>query len=262
MKEIDVSWYDDRAAVYDTLHEGSLVPYESVVNELDNLFKPYGVRTVLDMACGTGGHALPIARRGYQVTGGDLSAAMIAQATKKARDQNLSVAFHHGDMRTARHGSFDALICMNNSLGHITEQEDFGVTLSNFRNNLKTGGLLFIDHFNGSFMREVTSGYARVARSLTTEQGVIVDIERSVYSEELQSLIITTKSYLQKHTEEDVVMSTEVYQMKVWTKEQMDEAIVKAGFRPLAFYDGALSGKLQEFKGVESPTLATFAQAV
>ena len=262
MKEIDVSWYDHRAAVYDTLHEGSLVPYESVVDELDNLFKPYGVRTVLDMACGTGGHALPIARRGYQVTGGDLSAAMIAEATKKAREQNISIAFHHGDMRNACHGNFDALICMNNSLGHITEEEDFGITLSNFRKNLKTGGLLFIDHFNGSFMREVNSGYTRVARSLTTEQGVVVDIERSVYSEELQSLIVTTKTYTQKHTDEDTVISTDVFQMKLWTKEQMEEATVKAGFQPLAFYDGAMLGKLQEFKGAESPSLATFAQAV
>lgn len=262
MKEIDVSWYDHRAAVYDTLHEGSLVPYESVVNELDNLFKPYGVRTVLDMACGTGGHALPIARRGYQVTGGDLSAAMIEVATKKARDQNLSVAFHHGDMRTACHGSFDALICMNNSLGHITEQEDFGITLANFRKNLKTGGLLFIDHFNGSFMREIKSGYTRVGRCLTTEQGVVIDIERSVYSEELQSLIVTTKTYTQKHTEADAIVSTDIFQMKLWTKEQMDEAVVKAGFRPLGFFDGVMSGKLLEFKGVESPSLATFAQAV
>lgn len=262
MKEIDVSWYDERAAVYDTLHEGSMVPYESVVNELDNLFKPFGVLTLLDMACGTGGHALPIARRGYQVTGSDLSAAMIAVAAQKARDQQLPVAFHQGDMRFTCHGRFDALICMNNSFGHITEQEDFHVTLSNFRNNLKTGGLLFIDHFNGAFMREVKSGYARVARCLTTEQGVVVDIERSVYSEALQSLVITTKSYSQKHVEEDAVMSMEVYRMKLWTKEQMEEAILEAGFRPLAFYDGIMSGKLQEFKGAQSPSLATFAQAV
>jgi 2-polyprenyl-3-methyl-5-hydroxy-6-metoxy-1,4-benzoquinol methylase len=262
MKEIDVSWYDDRAAVYDTLHEGSQVPYESVVNELDNLFKPYGVRTVLDMACGTGGHALLIAQRGYQVTGSDLSAAMIAEAAKKAQNQKLPVAFHQGDMRTACHGSFDALICMNNSFGHITEPEDFSITLSNFRKNLKPGGLLFIDHFNGSFMQEIESGTVRIARCFTTEDGVVVDIERSVYSEELQSLIITTKSYTQKHSEADPVISSEVFRMKLWTKEQMAEALVTAGFQPLAFYDGVMSGKLQEFKGIESPSLATFAQAI
>ena len=56
---------------------------------------------VLDMACGRGRHARLFARRGYKVTGIDLSPAAIETATRLAGEEGLSIRFETGDMRHA-----------------------------------------------------------------------------------------------------------------------------------------------------------------
>src|SRR2546426_846978 len=71
---------------YDVLYSDK--DYESECNYIETLFRQFSsgkVRRVLDIACGTGGHAIPLAKRGYTVFASDLSNGMLAQARKKAR---------------------------------------------------------------------------------------------------------------------------------------------------------------------------------
>jgi len=56
-------------------------------------------KTILDVGCGTGRHALELARRGYQVVGLDLSESLLAQGRKAAQAENLDVTFIAGDAR-------------------------------------------------------------------------------------------------------------------------------------------------------------------
>ena len=77
--------YGRFARYYDRIYDG-IVDYEGDVDFLERAFlrfrrKP---RTILDLGCGTGNHDLPLARRGYEVTGLDRSQAMLVQARKKA----------------------------------------------------------------------------------------------------------------------------------------------------------------------------------
>ncbi len=57
--------------------------YDSDVEFLDVLFKDYRCKRVIDIGCGTGGHALRLSGRGYDVTGVDLSPAMLKIARGK-----------------------------------------------------------------------------------------------------------------------------------------------------------------------------------
>src|SRR5262249_44410205 len=54
---------------------------------------------ILDLACGTGRHAVELAARGYQVVGFDLSLAMLARASDEAQDRKQKINFVQGDMR-------------------------------------------------------------------------------------------------------------------------------------------------------------------
>ena len=54
---------------------------------------------VLDLACGTGRHAIELTRRGYEVVGFDLSLAMLAKAAEEAQDRDQKLNFVQGDMR-------------------------------------------------------------------------------------------------------------------------------------------------------------------
>ncbi|MFQ3669380.1 MAG: class I SAM-dependent methyltransferase [Fimbriimonadaceae bacterium] len=68
---------------------------------------------LVDIGCGTGRHAVEFARRGFRVTGVDLSAGMLDQARQKAEAAGVDVEFVHADAREfVREAAFDAAICL------------------------------------------------------------------------------------------------------------------------------------------------------
>ena len=71
------------AQFYDILYQDK--DYEAECDFLEQIFDRYApgpVRTILDLGCGTGGHTLPLARRGYEVVGVDRSEKMLAEARR------------------------------------------------------------------------------------------------------------------------------------------------------------------------------------
>ena len=105
--------------------------------------------TVLDAACGSGGHAIALAKKGYDVVGTDISPAMIALARAKAVDTRR-IRFHVAGLGQLswRFSSFDAVICLGNSLPHILEEKDLAATLIDLANCLRPGGVLILHNLN------------------------------------------------------------------------------------------------------------------
>ncbi len=69
---------------------------------------------VLDVACGTGGLALPAARQGAKVTGVDIAPNLIAQARENAEREGLKIQFDEGDAEALPYSdaSFDTVVTM------------------------------------------------------------------------------------------------------------------------------------------------------
>ncbi len=122
---------------------------------LENLAKlpfPASRTRILDAACGTGMHALALAQRGFQATGSDLSAGMIERAQVNAQRAQLPVRFEvagFGDL-AGRFGesSFDALLCLGNSLPHLPTPEARRTGLRDFARCLEPGGLFILQNRN------------------------------------------------------------------------------------------------------------------
>ena len=115
-----------------------------------------GARRVLDSACGTGQHAIALAKLGFEVVGTDASAPMIEVARKNAAGQS-GIRFRvaaFGHMHAAVGGGFDAVLCLGNSLPHVLERESVGEALVDMATCLRPGGLLIIQ--NRNFDRVVT----------------------------------------------------------------------------------------------------------
>jgi len=108
-------------------------------------------RSILDLGCGTGNHALPLARRGYEVVGIDRSEQMLALARTKARDLNAGKAdFSSGDIRSADLGrKFDATLMMFAVLGYQLYNEDVLSALRTARQHITPGGVLIFDVWYG-----------------------------------------------------------------------------------------------------------------
>jgi SAM-dependent methyltransferase len=107
-------------------------------------------KTILDVGCGTGGHSLSLAKRGYKVTGLDLSEVMIQTASEKMRKEQVSIDFYKMDVRKLRlNQRLDACISMFATMDYITEDKDIQRTLLNIRNHLKKGSLFIFDFWYG-----------------------------------------------------------------------------------------------------------------
>jgi len=117
---------------------------------LERLLAGHGVVRVLDAACGTGHHAIALAKQGYQVVGADLSAAMIEQARRNAAAAGVEVSFAAAGFGglAALGQSFDAVLCLGNSLPHLLTEETLAEALSDFAAVLHPGGLVVIQNRN------------------------------------------------------------------------------------------------------------------
>ena len=141
------------AAAYDVLNTDK--DYESECDFLGKVFQSYGrgeIRHILDLGCGTGGHAIPLARRGYKLFGIDRSPQMLADARKKAKAERLSeqLRFKTGNIQNLDLcESFDAVICMFNVLGYQTSNEALFATLRTVSKHLRPDGLFICDFWYG-----------------------------------------------------------------------------------------------------------------
>jgi glycine/sarcosine N-methyltransferase len=102
---------------------------------------------VLDLACGTGTYAAALARRGFAVTGLDLSADLIARGRGRAPGASLLV----GDMRRFRGvapGPYDRICCIGNSLPHLRREAEVAALLRDAAAALAPGGSLVVQTVN------------------------------------------------------------------------------------------------------------------
>jgi SAM-dependent methyltransferase len=105
----------------------------------------------LELACGTGQLAVPIAEAGLPITGVDLSEPMLAAARKRAADAGVPVEFLLGDMRNFDAGrQFALIIIARNSLLHLHSTQDILAAFRMVRRNLAPGGMFAFDIFNPS----------------------------------------------------------------------------------------------------------------
>src|SRR5215831_8801520 len=109
------------ALLYDTFYARK--PYRQEAAFVDECLQKFSVRRperLLELACGTGSHALVLESLGYQITAVDNSPDMLKQAWAKAQEISSRVEFRLQDMRMLDQpeGPFDAAYCLFDSLGY------------------------------------------------------------------------------------------------------------------------------------------------
>ena len=101
---------------------------------------------VLDLGCGPGRHALPLARAGLKVTAVDTSEYLLDQLRDKAQRQHLDIEIVRQDMRQFVDAErFDLALIMWTSFGYFNDESDHRQVLNHLLQNLKPGGRLVLD---------------------------------------------------------------------------------------------------------------------
>ncbi len=108
---------------------------------------------IIDIGCGTGRHAVELAKRGYTVTGIDLSESQLKSAREKARKQGLKIDFQRHDARNLPFtGEFDLalMLCEGGFPLMETDEMNFEI-LKNATRSLKDTGKFICTTLNGLF---------------------------------------------------------------------------------------------------------------
>jgi len=171
---------DNYSGAYDQIYGEK--DYAGECELVERLFQTYGdppVRSILDMGCGTGGHAHLLGQRGYSVVGVDRSESMLAHARKKTDNFSLDgrVQFQQGDVRSVElEQEFSIVLMMFAVLGYQCGNEDVLSALKTARRHLRIGGLLLFDIWYGPAVLQERPG-ERV-KVVTTPTGQILRTAR------------------------------------------------------------------------------------
>lgn len=180
-----MSSYDGRhAELYDLFYADKAYGVEAEF--VDGLVRRYGKgagRKLLDAACGTGRHAREFHRLGYEVTGIDHSASMLAQARRESEAAGLNLRFLEQDIRHLEFesGTFDVATCLFDSIGYVQTNGNLREVFRSFRRVLRDEGLLILEFWHAGAMirsyspervRQFEADWGRIERTSRTTMNI------------------------------------------------------------------------------------------
>jgi len=149
-----VSVFASYARVYDALYADKDYAQETARVAARLRAGAPDARRLLELGCGTGLHAIELARLGYAITGVDLSEAMLARANERRRalgtELQGALRFMHGDARRCRLDErFDAALSLFHVLSYQTTDADMAAMFDTAAAHLGAGGLFLFDFWYG-----------------------------------------------------------------------------------------------------------------
>jgi 2-polyprenyl-3-methyl-5-hydroxy-6-metoxy-1,4-benzoquinol methylase len=148
-------WYEELFENYAEKYDNEVFT-QGTIGECDFIEKEINFNkalTILDIGCGTGRHAIELSKRGYSVTGIDLSESQLKQAKLKASRENMKIVFQKQDARNLHFSNeFDLAIMLCEGGFSLMETDEMNFQImQNAANALKPNGKLIFTTLNGLF---------------------------------------------------------------------------------------------------------------
>ncbi len=128
---------------------------ELLVDLIQKVTKLKQSSSILDLACGAGRYSILFAKKGFNVTGVDLSSNLLKKAKQTSENELVKIEFIRSDLRNFKTGKrFDLVINLFTSFGYFnTDEENFKVFSIAFESLNKNGFFVF-DFFNSEFIKK------------------------------------------------------------------------------------------------------------
>ena len=224
------TWYDKDSEFEELFHKDT--SNEKTTNRaVEKILHKYKVKTVHDFTCGTGSQVFYLLKRGYQVTGSDISAGMLKIAERKAKEENIKIKFLKSDMRAINAGTFDGAITIFNAIGHLTKA-GFEKTMRNIHNNLNDDGIYIFDIINLNYVLDKDNiTKMSMERIKTVGEITVRELQHSIIDD---SGILTsfTTFYTQKNLQKPKV-DKNIITLQLYTAEELRKMLAKNGFKVL-----------------------------
>lgn len=144
---VPVNSYGNFAHIYDGFgsEDFCLTLTTHIVDRLEKFELPAGIE-ILDLACGTGVITVELAKKGFQMTGVDLSADMLGHAEDRARQHRVHVKLIRDDLRTFKLSQqYPFAICTHDALDHLFEDEELDQAFAHIATALLPEGYFIFD---------------------------------------------------------------------------------------------------------------------
>lgn len=218
--------YSAIAPYYDRLMTG--VDYDGWADYLCGIFDeiaPGKVKRILDIGCGTGEMTVRMAKRGYDVTGTDISQEMLSLAESKARAGDLNITFALQDMRMLRMANkVDAVICCLDGMNYMCEKGDLLRCMKSVRACLNDGGIFCFD-MNTPYKFENIYG----TRDYILEDERVLCAWRNEYLPE-KKICLFDLSFFTENPDGSYSRSDEYQRERCYTEKDIKSELLRAGF--------------------------------
>ncbi len=188
-------------------------------------------QAMLDLACGTGTVALAFASRGWRVYGVDVSAAMLAQARRKADEVGQTLLLSQQDMRSfSLPEPVDLVTCLFDSLNYLLTVEDLQQTFARVGAHLRPGGLFICDMNTIWALSEIWD-----QNTYLSENDDVSVIMQSEYSREAHVAAVRVVAFHKRDGLYERVEETHVE--RGYPERTVSTAMRRAGLDVLAHYE-------------------------
>jgi SAM-dependent methyltransferase len=222
MLETQLAGIYHRAETYEAMYLGRGKDYSSEAAAVIEVILERNPQagSMLDVACGVGGHLTYFQKTFAHVEGLDLSKDMLRVAKNRLPD----VPLHHADMtRFALTDRFDVVTCLFSSIGYLTSGADLDAALRCFADHVRPGGLVLVEPW--WFPEKFLSG--RVVSDLATVGGqTIARVSHAVRDADRSHMQV---HYLVADEDTGVRHFTDTHVMSLFTRARYEAAFTAAG---------------------------------
>lgn len=223
------SIYSVFAEYYDLIMED--IDYYSWYKYLLKIIRKFGlkVKTVLDMACGTGGTLVHFAKAGYNTTGIDLSLDMLKVASYKLKKHRIGAKLIQADMtRYKSNKKYDLIYSFNDSVNYLLTGKSMENFLYTAYDHLEDNGMLVFD--------------------ASTEYNILHNFSGTIY-EEFDNFYFIWRNNYDRHTRiilselefllyDTLEVISEKHKQKIYTNDELLKQGCLCGFSQCNAYDG------------------------
>lgn len=191
------------------------------------------VKDILELGCGSGGHAKHLVHRGLRVLGIDSSEQMLRRAADRKAEldpnQAALVSFEFGDMRRYRSDkTFDAVISLFHVISYLVDDDGLGAALDTAAAHLIPGGVFVFDFWHGPAVLSEPP-VVRVKR-IEDEHSKIVRLTEPSLRPECNAVDVNFTVWITDKSTGLISQITESHSMRYFFVPELCSALSKSGF--------------------------------
>lgn len=224
--------YGSFAYIYDELMDD--VDYDNWVGHIEKIIEKKGakVKNILELACGTGNITIPLAKKGYDIAGIDISEEMLEVALGKSEETGVGLVLLQQDITELDFDLYDldCILCACDGFNYITSQKDLEKVFKKSYELLKKGGIIIFD----------ISSYHKISHILGNNfmgesREEISYMWTNYYDKESKLIEMELDFFVKIEAEDDLEDNLyerykEVHRQRAYSQEEIEKMLGEVGF--------------------------------